>query len=103
MSAQASELVLRIRRDRRLSQRELAARAHVPQPTIVEIERGNRQPSLPLLDKIARAADFELDLELVPRSRVAEEVRKTLPDEDAKWLEEQLWRYEPVLEYLRDH
>jgi transcriptional regulator with XRE-family HTH domain len=53
--------VLRIARARAgLSQRELAAAAHVPQSTIARIESGTRQPSLPVLARILAAIDLEL-------------------------------------------
>lgn len=53
--------VLRIARARAgLSQRELAAAAHVPQSTIARIESGTRQPSLLLLARILAAVDLEV-------------------------------------------
>ncbi len=53
--------VLRTARARAgLSQRELAAAAHVPQSTIARIESGARQPSLPVLTRILAAVDLEL-------------------------------------------
>ena len=53
--------VLRIARARaRLSQRELAEAAHVPQSTIARIESGTRQPSLPVLARVLAAIDLEL-------------------------------------------
>jgi transcriptional regulator with XRE-family HTH domain len=53
--------VLRIARARTgMSQRELAAAAHVPQSTIARIESGARQPSLPLLARILAAVGQEL-------------------------------------------
>ncbi|MGA9078549.1 MAG: helix-turn-helix transcriptional regulator [Acidimicrobiales bacterium] len=103
MAIEASELVRRIRTDRKITTRDLAARAQVPQPTIVEIEQGRRQPSLLLLNRIARAADYELESVLVPKPRLPEEVWSMVSEEDARWLSEQLWRYEPLLHYLRDH
>jgi transcriptional regulator with XRE-family HTH domain len=103
VAIEASELVHRIRTSRKITTRDLAARAQIPQSTIVEIERGRRQPSPFLLNRIARAADYELEFVLVPRSRLPEEVRRMISAKDASWLSEQLWRYEPLLHYLRDH
>jgi transcriptional regulator with XRE-family HTH domain len=42
-----------------VSQRELAAAAHVPQSTIAHIESAARQPSLPLLAQILDAVELE--------------------------------------------
>lgn len=57
--------VLRIARARAgLSQRELAAAAHVPQSTIARIESGTRQPSLPVLARILAAVDLELRIDV---------------------------------------
>ncbi|MBF6557109.1 MAG: helix-turn-helix transcriptional regulator [Acidimicrobiales bacterium] len=70
----ASRQVRDIRRRTSLSQRALAAKAGVPQPTIAEIEAGRREPSITLLSRLAEAAGYELKLELellLPRSAVA--------------------------------
>ena len=70
----ASRLVREIRRRAGLSQRALAARAGVPQPTIAEIEAGRREPSMTLLSRLAEATGSELKLALQPlppRSAVA--------------------------------
>jgi transcriptional regulator with XRE-family HTH domain len=70
----ASSQVRDIRRRAGLSQRALAARAGVPQPTIAEIESRRREPSITLLSRLAEAAGYELRLELqplLPRSAVA--------------------------------
>ena len=63
-----------IRRRGGLSQRALASRAGVPQPTIAEIEVGRREPSITLLSRLAEATGCELKVELQPlptRSAVA--------------------------------
>jgi transcriptional regulator with XRE-family HTH domain len=70
----ASRQVRDIRQRSGLSQRALAARAGVPQPTIAEIEAGRREPSITLLSRLTEAAGYELKLELQPlppRSAVA--------------------------------
>lgn len=57
--------VLRVARlQKKLSQRELAAAAGVPQSTIAAIEAGRRQPSWPLLCRILAAANLELRVHL---------------------------------------
>lgn len=48
-----------------MSQRELAVVAGTTQATIAAIERGNREPSMPMLLKILRGAGFDLRLHLV--------------------------------------
>ncbi|MGD0881023.1 MAG: helix-turn-helix transcriptional regulator [Acidimicrobiales bacterium] len=70
----ASELVRDLRRRAGWSQRELAAKAGVPQPTIAEIEAGRREPSLSLLGRLAEATGQVVTLHLEPlhpRSAVA--------------------------------
>jgi uncharacterized protein len=49
-----------------LSQRALAERASVPTTMISAYERDKRQPSLPTLMKLLRAAGFELSMKLEP-------------------------------------
>jgi transcriptional regulator with XRE-family HTH domain len=51
-----------------LSQGQLAHRAGVPAPMISAYERDRRQPTLPTLLKLLRAAGFDLQLHLVPAS-----------------------------------
>ena len=65
----ASTIVRHIRREKALSQRELARLARVPQPTISEVESARREPSITLLSKIAESAGFALDVRLVPLPR----------------------------------
>jgi len=63
-----------IRRRGGLSQRALAGRAGVPQPTIAEIEARRREPSMTLLSRLAEATGYELKVDLQPlpaRSAVA--------------------------------
>ena len=55
-----------IRRRGGLSQRGLAARAGVPQPTIAEIEAGRREPSMTLLSRLAESTGYELRVDLQP-------------------------------------
>lgn len=49
-----------------LSQRELALRAATSQPAIARLEQGRTSPTLDTLRRLARAAGFELRLDLVP-------------------------------------
>jgi transcriptional regulator with XRE-family HTH domain len=49
-----------------LSQRELAERAGVAQSEIARIESGNREPSIPTLQKILAGAGLELRFRLAP-------------------------------------
>ena len=74
----ASGLVRDLRRRAGLSQRALAAAAGVPQPTIAEIERGRREPSITLLSRLAEATGHEVTVGLRPihpRSAVATATR----------------------------
>jgi transcriptional regulator with XRE-family HTH domain len=49
-----------------LSQAQLAARADVPATMISAYERDRRQPTVPTLLRLLRAAGFDLRMELVP-------------------------------------
>ncbi|GAA3796921.1 XRE family transcriptional regulator [Amycolatopsis tucumanensis] len=60
------------RGQRRLSQRELARLAGVPQSTVATIEAGRRQPSVAMLERLLRAAGFHLATELVNALRPSE-------------------------------
>jgi transcriptional regulator with XRE-family HTH domain len=87
----SSRLVRDIRRRGGLSQRALAGRAGVPQPTIAEIEAGRREPSMTLLSRLAEATGYELKVDLQPlppRSAVAtaNRIRDLLVEADgAAW------------------
>lgn len=58
-----------------ISQRDLARRAGVAQSVISAYEAGRRQPSLPSLLKILRAAGFDLLAEIAPHDDHDESVR----------------------------
>lgn len=60
----AAEWVNGARRSAGLTQRELAARSGVPQPTIARIEAGRQMPRADTLDKLLRACGWELDMAL---------------------------------------
>ncbi|MGI9022113.1 MAG: helix-turn-helix domain-containing protein [Acidimicrobiales bacterium] len=50
------------RRSAGLTQRQLAVRSGVPQPTIARIESGRQMPRADTLDKLLRACGWELDM-----------------------------------------
>jgi transcriptional regulator with XRE-family HTH domain len=60
----AAEWVNGARRSAGLSQRELAARSGVPQPTIARIEAGTQVPRVDTLEKLLNACGWELDMVL---------------------------------------
>lgn len=64
--AEASEILRQLRRDSGLTQRELAAKAGVPQSTIAEVEAGRREPSLTLLSRITESAGWSIAVRLEP-------------------------------------
>jgi uncharacterized protein len=49
-----------------MSQRALAARANTAQSEISRIERGRQEPAFATLERLVRAAGFDLKIELVP-------------------------------------
>jgi DNA-binding XRE family transcriptional regulator len=54
-----SETILNKRREKLLSQIELAEQANTTQSTICHLEQGLSQPSMVLFGKIARVLDFQ--------------------------------------------
>ena len=66
--AALAERVAEQRRDRGLSQRELADLCGTTQSAIARVERGVRPPRLDTLLRIAGALDCELAVELRPRT-----------------------------------
>ena len=67
--AEASAILRQLRRDSGLTQRDLAAKAGVPQSTIAEVEVGQREPSLTLLSRIAESAGQSIAIRLAPLLR----------------------------------
>lgn len=66
----ASSIVLRnLRHRKQLTQRALAERSGVPQPTIAEIEAGRREPTMSLLSRIAESVGETLQVRTVPLPR----------------------------------
>ena len=64
MTTRVAEWVNGARRSAGLTQRELAARSGVPQPTIARIESGKQMPRADTLDKLLKACGWELDMVL---------------------------------------
>ena len=60
---------LREQRDR--SQTALADNAGMTQSAVARVEGGGTVPSLPVLDRLARALDADLVVHLTPRTHVA--------------------------------
>lgn len=58
----AARLLRAARAHAGLTQRELAARADVPQPTVAAIESGRQDPRYRTLERLIRASGQELDL-----------------------------------------
>lgn len=53
------------RRSAGLTQRQLAERSGIPQPTIARIESGKQMPRADTLDRLLRACGWELDMSLL--------------------------------------
>jgi transcriptional regulator with XRE-family HTH domain len=62
----SGQLVREARRRAGLTQRQLATRARVSQPTVARIERGEVRPSLERVLELVRAAGFDLDVRVIP-------------------------------------
>lgn len=50
-----------------LSQGEVGRRAHMTQSAVARFEAGGTIPSLPVLDRLARALELDLRVEMAPR------------------------------------
>ena len=76
-----------------LTQRELARRARKTQSEIARIETGRQEPTFPTLERLVRAAGFDLKLQLVPHdehdARLIRSMLSLTPDERLRTLEEQ--------------
>lgn len=87
--------ILREARERAgLTQRELAARADKAQSEIAKIERGRRDPTVSTLERLVRAAGFDLRIHLVLHDDHDEQLMRAMleltPEERLASLEEQL-------------
>lgn len=77
-----------------LTQRDLAVRAGKSQSEIAKIERARRDPTVTTLERLVRAAGFDLRIRLVPHDEHDEELIRAMlaltPEERLASLEEQL-------------
>lgn len=62
------ERVRELREQRQWSQKELAKRTGMSQPAIARFEAGGTTPTLAVLDRIARAFDMHLRIDITPDS-----------------------------------
>jgi transcriptional regulator with XRE-family HTH domain len=83
-------LILEARRRSGLAQTELAKRAGTSQPAVARLERGHSSPTLATLEKLVRAAGFDLRMELVPRSPTDPVIEIYKKDVDRTLLRENL-------------
>lgn len=82
MIKRAPRLIRAARRKAGITQRALAGRSGVPQPTIAAIEAGRQDPRFGTLDRLLRACGYELDIrhvlgEGVDRTLIHEMLRLT--------------------------
>jgi uncharacterized protein len=68
-----------------LSQQQLATRAAVPATMISAYERDQRQPTLPTLSRLIRAAGFDLRIRLEPYEEADENVEALAGREAETW------------------
>lgn len=69
------------RKAQNISQEQLSEKADISQGYISSIERGKEKPSLELLEKIARALDCELYIDLIPNGAPAPDIEHIAPTE----------------------
>jgi len=93
------QLLREARRRAGLTQRQLATRAGVTQPTIARIERGQVEASLERVLELVRAAGFDLEVRVVPLDEdalaLAEQNLARSPDERLDSLLAALELYRP--------
>ncbi len=65
------EAVRRQRRELGLSQADLGQRAGMTQSAVARFEGGGTVPTIPVLDRLARALDLQLRVEFAPLSQSA--------------------------------
>jgi len=63
--------VRQLREQRGWSQSDLAKAAGMTQSAVARFEAGGTVPTLPILDRIARAMDAELTVQVTPRTGIA--------------------------------
>lgn len=61
--------VVRFRADRGLSQRDLASVLHMTQPQVARLERGDVNPSMDTLVRVAAGLGIELTINVTPANR----------------------------------
>jgi transcriptional regulator with XRE-family HTH domain len=66
INEQLGKNVKKMREYRELTQQELADKAGLSKVTIGQIERGNAEPSIGTLGKIAQALECELAIDFLP-------------------------------------
>ena len=94
-------VILRTARNRAgLSLRALATRAHTSHATLATYESGRKVPTVETLDRIVRAAGYEVDVELWPRVNGADAAARGKELADALELAAQFpANHAPTLEY----
>ena len=98
MQQLAADLLKAARASAGLTQRTLAQRAGVPQPTIAAIETGRRQPTVALLGRVLAAADRHLMLSANYRPMTLAELARHVAGAD-----EESTRFRLVLEFLDEY
>lgn len=84
MASTAWAICREIRHLSGLSQRELASRARTTPATIARIEKGRMEPTLDLLERLARAAELDLRIRVEaadPDARKARSAARSLSPE----------------------
>ena len=83
-------ILVEARRRSGLAQAELADRAGTSQPAVARLERGRSSPTLSTLERLVRAAGFDLRIELVPHPTADPLVEAYKKDVDRTLLRENL-------------
>ncbi|MFF4991787.1 helix-turn-helix transcriptional regulator [Streptosporangium saharense] len=71
LAYELGKVVRAMREGRGWSQDDLARAARLRRSTVARFEAGGSIPTLPILDRLARALDAELEIRLAPRAPAA--------------------------------
>lgn len=74
-----AKLLRQARRRAGLSQRTLAKRARTAQSVVARIERGQSSPTWDTLERLLKAADFDVRAQIEPRVGVASHLLEDVP------------------------
>lgn len=61
------EKIVKIRKEKKITQQELAERTGILRPNIARMESGNYNPTIDMLVRLADGLGMDVDIQLLPR------------------------------------